>query len=195
MAVEGISSDFDFAPSTGNIANTDNNLGKDAFLNLLVTQLHYQDPLEPASDTEYIAQMAQFSTLEQLQNLNNGFSSFKAYELVGKSVTANANGNTIEGVVESIKIQSDGIFAVIDGATTSIENINKVNYGSEDTELMAYMVTYLSKILESIDGVSQKVDKIDTLVADAAAGSATTDDTILDETTTEDVAGDLVDNQ
>ena len=195
MAVEGISSDFDFAPSTGNIANTDNNLGKDAFLNLLVTQLQYQDPLEPASDTEYIAQMAQFSTLEQLQNLNNGFSSFKAYELVGKSVTANANGNTIEGVVESIKIQSDGIFAVIDGATTSIENINKVNYGSEDTELMAYMVTYLSKILESIDGVSQKVDKIDTLVADAAAGSATTDDTILDETTTEDVAGDLVDNQ
>ena len=195
MAVEGISSDFDFAPSTGNIANTDNNLGKDAFLNLLVTQLQYQDPLEPASDTEYIAQMAQFSTLEQLQNLNNGFSSFKAYELVGKSVTANANGNTIEGVVESIKIQSDGIFAVIDGATTSIENINKVNYGSEDTELMAYMVTYLSKILESIDGVSQKVDKIDTLVADAAAGSATTDDTILDETTTEDVVGDLVDNQ
>ena len=73
MAVEGISSDFDFAPSTGNIANTDNNLGKDAFLNLLVTQLQYQDPLEPASDTEYIAQMAQFSTLEQLQNLNNGF--------------------------------------------------------------------------------------------------------------------------
>jgi len=190
MAVDGVTSNFDHAPSTGTVASTNNSLGKDAFLNLLVTQLQYQDPLEPASDTEYIAQMAQFSTLEQLQNLNNGFSSFKAYELVGKNVTASANGNTMEGVVESIKIQSDGIFAVIDGATTSIDNINKVNYGSEDTELMAYMVTYLAKILESIDGVSQKVDKIDSIVTDT-----TVEDGVVEDTTVEDVAGDVVDNQ
>lgn len=195
MAVDGVSSNYDYTPSTGTISNTDNNLGKDAFLNLLVTQLQYQDPLDPASDTEYIAQMAQFSTLEQLQNLNNSFSSFKAYELVGKNVTANANGNTIEGIVETIKIQSDGIYAVIDGATTSIENINKVNYGSEDTELMAYMVTYLAKILESIDGVSQKVDKIDTLVTNSASGNGEIDDATADETMVEDVAGDVVDNQ
>ena len=44
-------------------------LGKDAFLQLLVAQMKYQDPLNPTSDTEYIAQLAQFSQLEQMQNL------------------------------------------------------------------------------------------------------------------------------
>lgn len=45
-------------------------LGKDAFLQLMITQLQYQDPLEPMDNQESIAQMAQFSALEQMQNLN-----------------------------------------------------------------------------------------------------------------------------
>lgn len=183
MGVDAIDSGYDYAPSSGTLSSATNSLGKDAFLNLLVTQLQYQDPLEPASDTEYIAQMAQFSTLEQLQNLNSGFSSFKAYELVGKNVSANVNGSTIDGIVEAIRIQSDGIYAVIDGSTTSIDNINKVNYGSEDTELLAYMVTYLANILEKVDGLSEKIDN-----------NIVQNDTVI-ENTTEDVAGDIVDNQ
>ncbi len=53
------------------------NMDKDMFLELLVAQMRNQDPLNPMEDREFIAQMAQFSSLEQMQNLNSGIDSFK----------------------------------------------------------------------------------------------------------------------
>ena len=50
--------------------NGNDALGKDAFLNLLVTQLQHQDPTQPMADGEFLAQLAQFSSLEQLQQMN-----------------------------------------------------------------------------------------------------------------------------
>lgn len=50
-------------------------LGKDAFLQLLVTQMRYQDPLDPMDNGEYLAQLAQFSALEQMTNVAEGLSS------------------------------------------------------------------------------------------------------------------------
>ena len=46
-------------------------LGKDAFMSLLVTQMQHQNPLEPQADGEFLAQLAQFSSLEQLTNMNS----------------------------------------------------------------------------------------------------------------------------
>ncbi len=60
------------------IAGQDNELGKDAFLGLLTTQLQYQDPLDPMSNEDFIAQLAQFSSLEQLMGIQEAMSAVYA---------------------------------------------------------------------------------------------------------------------
>jgi flagellar basal-body rod modification protein FlgD len=86
-------------------------LDKDAFLRLLITQIRYQDPLSPMEDREFIAQLAQFSTLEQMQQMNTGFAAFQlmslttqALALVGRQVTAQVPGETepLTGTVEAV---------------------------------------------------------------------------------------------
>jgi len=60
-----------YDPTATTVEVADQTLGKDEFLTLLVAQLQNQDPMEPMDDTEYIAQLAQFSSLEQMQNMND----------------------------------------------------------------------------------------------------------------------------
>jgi flagellar basal-body rod modification protein FlgD len=79
-------------------------LGKDDFLNLLVTQLQHQDPLNPAESTEFTAQLAQFSSLEQLNNINDNLKNMELFQtavtnsqavsFIGKEITA--SGNTLQ---------------------------------------------------------------------------------------------------
>lgn len=117
-------------------------LGKEDFLNLLVTQLKYQDPLNPVEDKEFIAQMAQFSSLEQMFNLNSSISSMKAFNLIGKKVTAEIVDEntgilkTVVGEVEKVKINGSKSYIVIDDMDISVDKItdieseeDKISYG------------------------------------------------------------------
>lgn len=65
-----------------------NELGKDSFLQILTAQMANQDPLSPTSDTEFIAQMAQFSALEQMQNMNSAMQSQMTYSYLNKDIMA-----------------------------------------------------------------------------------------------------------
>ena len=63
-----------------------NKLGKEEFLKLLVCQMQNQDPLNPQNDTEFVSQLAQFSSLEQMTNMNATMSNTSAYSLIGREV-------------------------------------------------------------------------------------------------------------
>lgn len=108
-------------------------LGKDAFLQLLVTQLKYQDPLSPMDNGEFIAQMAQFSSLEQMQNMNKNMESFLRTETLNQG--ANLIGNTIDvinpetgeiisGNVERVSFISGSVYVHLD--TEYVVDINYI---------------------------------------------------------------------
>ncbi|MCF8127260.1 MAG: flagellar hook assembly protein FlgD [Deltaproteobacteria bacterium] len=102
-------------------SNTSNALdssvvGKEDFLKLLVTQLQYQDPLNPAESTEFTAQLAQFSSLEQLTNVNKNLEYLQLYQasinnaqavdFIGKTVSASGNTiNVSDGVSDEITFE------------------------------------------------------------------------------------------
>jgi flagellar basal-body rod modification protein FlgD len=84
-------------------------LGKDDFLKLLITQLSHQDPTQPLQDREFVAQMAQFSTLEQMTNMNGELTKVlgllarsQAVNLLGKTVEISEGEGRIAGRVEAI---------------------------------------------------------------------------------------------
>lgn len=106
-------------------------LDKDDFLMLLVTQMKYQDPLEPESNTEYVAQLAQFSSLEQMQNLNSTATNTSAYTLVGKQVRIRETSETgaekeVQGMVEYVKMQNGKPYVSVNGEMYSYDDIVEV---------------------------------------------------------------------
>ena len=93
---------------------TSNQLGKDDFLKLLITQLTNQDPTSPMEDTQFISQMAQFSSLEQMTNMNESFnklagmiSSSQAASVLGRTVEVDVGDTTAQGIVEATSFGSE----------------------------------------------------------------------------------------
>lgn len=127
-------------------------LGKDAFLQLLITQLQHQDPTNPMDDREFISQMAQFSSLEQMQNMTKAIESLLSSQqqsqmmnyatFIGKEVKwheiteeKDEKGNTVvnegTGVIESLKfVDGSVVFKLVDGKEISPGNISGILSGA-----------------------------------------------------------------
>lgn len=111
--------------------SSSNSLGKDAFLQLLVTQMKYQDPLNPSSDTEFVAQLATFSQLEQLQNLGTTMTNSQSFSLVGKDVIMKAvdsNGSTTyySGTVDFVTVTNGKAYFSIGGNLYPADQLDTV---------------------------------------------------------------------
>lgn len=109
-------------------------LGKDQFLKLLVTQLKNQDPLQPTDAQAMVAQLAQFSSLEQMQNLNTQFESsrrdnawIQSLSLSGKPVHVELkDGSTIDGAVEQITWNNGALTVRLNGQDVAMGDIAAV---------------------------------------------------------------------
>jgi flagellar basal-body rod modification protein FlgD len=116
-------------------------LGKDQFLQLLLTELKYQDPTNPMQDREFIAQMAQFSSLEQMLNFNKSMSKLldnvnfqSSFDLLGHYVELDngkfdqaGNKMLAAGIVESVNRVGSEVFIKVNGEDYSVNSIVSVN--------------------------------------------------------------------
>ena len=112
-----------------------NKMGMEDFLRLLTAQIANQDPMEPMKDTEFIAQMASISSVEQMQQFATSFKDFTAshreiaaQSYLGKQVTARAGeGAPVTGIAQSVEKAANGeLLVTINGQTFSASDITKV---------------------------------------------------------------------
>lgn len=118
----------DMVNNLSRTAQRTNDLGKDAFMGILVTQLQHQDPLKPMDDREFISQMAQFSSLEQMQNLNSKFNELKAIDMLGKYVYAEIRvqgkePREVHGLAENVRFIDGRIELQVNGEAISVEDV------------------------------------------------------------------------
>jgi flagellar basal-body rod modification protein FlgD len=123
------------------LQNASSVLGKDDFLRLLVTQLKYQDPLKPTDQSQFMSQMAQFSTVEGITNLqssldamNKSDSVSQAVGLIGKQVTyLGEDGTTQSGLASAVSFAGGGVTVHVGDTDVTLDQIATVAQPSEAT--------------------------------------------------------------
>ena len=128
------------AANSKNNRTPTSNLGKDDFLQLLTTQLKNQDPMNPMEDMDFIGQMAQFSSLEQMLNLNTGVDKIntaltnntttQAMMFLGTNVTANVDESDepITGTVSMIGFKDNQPYLKVGDYAVMLDQVKLVNY-------------------------------------------------------------------
>lgn len=174
---------------TSTEATTGNDLGKDAFLNLMMTQLQYQDPLNPQNNEEFLAQMAQFTSLEQMQNMNKSSELSQAYGLIGKVVEADIVDETtfestyVQGIVDSVSYKNGTTYLLVDGNDVKLSQVGKVSYVDYETQSimkLTEMADQLTKLQSRLDELAKAAGielDADGNIIESADSSTETDET------------------
>lgn len=112
----------------------ENTLTQKDFLKLLIAQMTAQDPLNPQSNTDFAAQMAQFTALQSSQSTQQGVSNLQASQqmqqangLIGRTVTLlNANGSLSTGVVSGVQMDSGTPQLVVNGTNFDLSQVQSI---------------------------------------------------------------------
>jgi flagellar basal-body rod modification protein FlgD len=121
--------------SISQVSNAASQLNRDAFLNLLITQIKYQDPLKPMEDKEFIAQLAQFSSLEQMQQVNQNLAllaqmdaTAQASSLIGKQITAvlSTDGSVVSGRVSAVDFVEGKVLLTVGTTKVSPADVTRI---------------------------------------------------------------------
>ncbi len=102
-------------------------LDQQDFLDLVVAQLSNQDPLNPMKDTEFISQMAQFSTLEQSKSMQKDIANLRANEVLGRIVELeDTDGELVRGTVSAIQIEAGTPAIIVNGESYDLSTLRSV---------------------------------------------------------------------
>lgn len=175
MAVNGIdtSGAASAASSSKTTTSSNNGLDKDAFLQLLVTQMRYQDPLEPTDNTEYMSQLAQFSQLEAVNNLSTSFSTSQALGLVGQYVILNTKTESgdpkqVAGLVQYVTVSNNQALLRVNDKYYTMDEFDSV----VDWDYVEYMMNNGAKDDTTTDGTDNSDgDKKDDTTTDGTDNS------------------------
>ncbi len=137
LDMSGITSQNRVSQTSGNVIDavyadaSEKDVTMDDFLNLMVAQLRNQDFLNPVDDTQYMAQLAQFTTLQQMQEMSYNSKTTFLTSLIGKNVVAaklNVNGdlNRTEGIVDRVSFVDNQFMFYIDSEGFTIDQIMQV---------------------------------------------------------------------
>lgn len=112
--------------SKKNKKTVNNEMGQEQFLQLLVAQMQYQDPLEPTSNTEWVAQMATFSMVESLNNMKDAMTEQSANDLIGKYVLVSDGDGFIKGKVDYVTKQNGETVVSVNDKFYTLDKIDTV---------------------------------------------------------------------
>ena len=119
---------------TGPVRAPKSVLGQEDFLKLLTVQLSSQDPMKPMEDQAFIAQMAQFSSLEQMNTLTREFGELRsnqqlnsASSLIGRQVTVDTPDESVTGVVEAVDATASPASIVVNGKTYEMTAVRRIS--------------------------------------------------------------------
>lgn len=186
--VNPVSSNSSNSNNAGSAKKSNSDLQFQDFINMLASELKYQDPTDPVSSTEYVAQMAQFSSLSEMENIRSSMDNVQAYSMIGKSViyqTTDSAGNTTmkAGIVDSVITSNGTAYLSVNGELVELGAVLKTADTSKPDNSEAYSLigkTVTYQTVDSAGNTSETTGRVDSVVIKDGIAYLSVDDKLVE---------------